>query len=66
MNESGQRSVLVGSAIQEVLYMVYSKDAILPKIKVFFLKNKYFSGLDPPSFDICMLSCLVWRGPETF
>ena len=34
MNESGQRSVLVGSAIQEVLYMVHSKDAMLPKIYV--------------------------------
>ena len=42
MNESGQRSVLVGSAIQEVLYMVYSKDAILPKIKVFFLQKEAF------------------------
>ena len=45
MNESGQRSVLVGSAIQEVLYMVYSKDAMLPKIYVFFLKKRYFQVL---------------------
>ena len=42
MNESGQQSVLVGSAIQEVLYMVHSKDAMLPKIYVFFLKERFF------------------------
>ena len=60
MNESGQRSVLVGSAIQEVLYMVYSKDAILPKIKVFFLQKKCFSGLDPPLLiSVCFLA---WFG----
>ena len=47
MNESGQRSVLVGSSIQEVLYMVYSKDATLPKIKGFFPQKKRFAGLDP-------------------
>ena len=60
MNESGQRSVLVGSAIQEVLYMVYSKDAILPKIKGCFLKKKYFLGLDPPFLiSVCFLA---WFG----
>ena len=48
MNESGQRSVVVGSAIHEVLYMVHSKDAMLPKIEVFFSLKKCFSGLDSP------------------
>ena len=45
MNESGQRSVLVGSAIHEVLYMVHSKDAMLPKIEVFFFIKSVFQVL---------------------
>ena len=61
MNESGQRSVLVGSAIHEVLYMVHSKDAMLPKIYVFFfLKKKVFSGLDSPGS--ISVRVLAWFG----
>ena len=60
MNESGQRYVLVGSAIQEVLYMVYSKDATLPKIKGFFPQKKRFSGLDP--LFLISVCFLAWFG----